>query len=380
MLGFEGYAEDANTINSEMNRFRADRDNIVGMNKQLKEQAEQTFQTKNIESIIENVGIVGATKGIHSFVKKGYDYKFKRFGDKGLKDLDERLGKKMGLSYKKKLKAKTKGGEAKEGEEEEAEAEAEPEFEAGGEVERGAGEEDSLSSFIQRTRNRLTQQARNKMSQLRNRISQQEEGKYDDVEEPEEGVEMQPMERAQAQEEGVADEEDVNKALDDNVSPEEFQEHLDSKYNFSEEAGAGEGAEAGELGGEAAEAAASAGADVASGAAEGVAAAAGDIASGAAGAATEAVAGGIEAVGSALDSTGVLAPFGFLLNIAGLFAAGVGAAEAGMTIAKELAGPDDKDIPKIPVPKQPKTMAQKGLLVTPHFNSLDTYGSINTAW
>jgi hypothetical protein len=187
-------------------------------------------------------------------------------------------------------------------------------------------------------------------------MSQQEEA----AEQPEQ-IEMQPMEQ-----EGQADAEDLDKALDDNVSPEEFQDHLDNKYNFSEGAGEGAGEGVGEGVGEAV--------------GEVAGEAAGEGAGAAAGAAAEGVAGAVESVGSALDATGVLAPFGFLLNIAGLFAAGVGAVEAGETIAKELSGPDDKDIPRIPVPKQPKTMAQKGLLVTPHFNSLDTYGSVNTAW
>jgi len=191
-------------------------------------------------------------------------------------------------------------------------------------------------------------------------MSQQEEA----AEQPEE-IEMQPMEQ-----EGQADAEDLNKALDDNVSPEEFQDHLDNKYNFSEGAGEGAGEGIGEGVGE------SIGEGVTEAVGTGVTEAVGTGATEVAAGVTSAV----ESIGTAMDATGVLAPFGFLLNIAGLFAAGVGAVEAGETIAKELAGPDDKDIPKIPVPKQPKTMAQKGLLVTPHFNSLDTYGSVNTAW
>ena len=394
MFGFQGYSEDAGAINSELERYRADKDNIIGMNSQLKEQAEQLFTTKNIENVVENFGIVGAVKGLHSYGTKAYNYKFndkyaEKFGGRSLKDLDQKLGKKMGLTYKRKLKAKTKGGEAKEGAEENEDVEAEPEPEDGGEVERGAseversegaaGEEDNLSSFIQRMRNRITPQPEPEEEQS---FREPAEGKYD-----EEGA-------GGAEEVGEADQEDIRMALDENVSVEEYQDHLDSKYNFSEEGGynfseAAEnvvgdvGGQLGELGGSAAQAAsgaAGAAGDIAAGAAGDLAAAAGDIASGAAGAASEALAGGIESIATAMDATGVLAPIGFLLNIGGLFAAGFGAYEAAETIGKEIAGPTDKDIPQVALPDKPKTMAEKGILVTPHFNSLDTYGSVSTSW
>ena len=368
MFGFQGYSEDAGAINSELERYRADKDNIIGMNSQLKEQAEQLFTTKNIENVVENFGIVGAVKGLHSYGTRAYNYKFndkyaEKFGGRSLKELDQKLGKKMGLTYKRKLKAKTKGGEAKEGAEENEDVEAEPEPEDGGEVERGAseversegaaGEEDNLSSFIQRMRNRITPQPEPEEEQS---FREPAEGKYD-----EEGA-------GGAEEVGEADQEDLSKALDEDVSPEEFQDHLDSKYNFTEEGGYnfGEAAEnvvgdvggqLGELGGSAAQAA-----------------------SGAAGAASEALAGGIESIATAMDATGVLAPIGFLLNIGGLFAAGFGAYEAAETIGKEISGPTDKDIPQVALPDKPKTMAEKGILVTPHFNSLDTYGSVSTSW
>src|SRR6056300_891162 len=161
------------------------------------------------------------------------------------------------------------------------------------------------------------------------------------------------------------------------ASREYDEDELEQRFNQGEEMA--EQDAGGEVGGEAADAV-SAGASAVSDAIGGAASAAGDVAAGAASAATDAVAGGLEAAGTALDSTGVLAPIGFLLNIGGLFATAFGVYEAADTIAKEIRGPTKQDIPSVPVPNQPKTMAQKGILVTPHFNSLDTYGSVSSAW
>src|SRR5210317_1862453 len=116
MLGFEGYAEDAGSINGDLERFRSDKDRAIGMNKQLKEQAEQLFTTKNIENVAQNFGIVGATKALDTYGNKAYEYKFsdkyaEKFGARSLKELDQKLGRKMGLSWKKGLKARAKGGE-----------------------------------------------------------------------------------------------------------------------------------------------------------------------------------------------------------------------------------------------------------------------------
>lgn len=371
MLGFEGYAQDAGAINSELSRYRADKDNVIGMNKQLKEQAEQLFTTKNIENVAQNFGIVGATKALDTYGNKAYEYKFsdkyaEKFGGRSLKELDRKLGRKMGLKWKKGLKKS--GGEARLTKQSTNIAEEAEKGQTLGQrvTDPETGKEDDLASFIERQKQKMG--------------SREEE-------QPEEEEEMQEMRERPQEEEKYPDEEEEEEQQQ--PSREVDDDELESRFQAGEEMAEQEGGEAGELAtqsGELGESASSAVSDVAGAAgeaAEGVASAAADAVGGiaeGASAAASSVAGGLEAAGSALDATGVLAPIGFLLNIGGLFAAGFGVYEAADTIAKEIRGPTDKDIPSVPVPQQPKTMAQKGLLVTPHFNSLDTYGSVSTSW
>ena len=372
MLGFQGYEEDAGAINSELSRYRSDKDNVIGMNKQLKEQAEQLFTTKNIENVAQNFGIVGATKALDTYGNKAYEYKFsdkyaEKFGGRSLKELDRKLGRKMGLSWKKGLKKS--GGEARVSKQNPSIAEEAEKGQSVGQkvTDPETGNEDNLASYIERQKQKL--------------------GSREEEQPEEEGEELQEM-RGRPQEEEKYAEEDEEE--EQQPSREVDEDELERRFQQGEEMAGEEGGEAGEASsstagelGEAASSAISDAAGAAGEAAEGVASAAGEaiggIAEGASAAASS-VAGGLEAAGSALDATGVLAPIGFLLNIGGLFAAGFGVYEAADTIAKEIRGPTDKDIPSVPVPKQPKTMAQKGLLVTPHFNSLDTYGSVSSSW
>lgn len=371
MLGFQGYEADAGAINSELSRYRSDKDNVIGMNKQLKEQAEQLFTTKNIENVAQNFGIVGATKALDTYGNKAYEYKFsdkyaEKFGARSLKELDQKLGRKMGLKWKKGLKKS--GGEARVSKQNPSIAE---EAEKGQSVEQRitdpeTGKEDNLANFIERQKQKL--------------------GSREEEQPEEEGEEMQDMRGRQRpeEEEKYPEEDEPQQQASRQVDEDELDRRLQQGEDMAGEEGGEAGGEAssstaGELG-ETASSAISDAAGAAGEAGEAAASAVGEAVGGAADAASSAVAGGLEAVGSALDATGVLAPIGFLLNIGGLFAAGFGVYEAADTIAKEIRGPTDKDIPSVPVPKQPKTMAQKGLLVTPHFNSLDTYGSVSSSW
>src|SRR5210317_1316996 len=158
MLGFEGYADDAGRINSELERYRSDKDRAIGMNKQLKEQAEQLFTTKNIETVAQNFGIVGATKALDTYGNKAYEYKFsdkyaEKFGARSLKELDQKLGRKMGLSWKKGLKARAKGGEVTPSKKAPSlnEEVGKSGRQSGQRVQdpEGEGEEDNLASFIE---------------------------------------------------------------------------------------------------------------------------------------------------------------------------------------------------------------------------------------
>src|SRR5210317_1466084 len=365
MLGFEGYAEDAGAINSDLERFRSDKDRAIGMNKQLKEQAEQLFTTKNIENVAQNFGIVGATKALDTYGNKAYEYKFsdkyaEKFGARSLKELDQKLGRKMGLSWKKGLKARAKGGEVTPSKKAPSlnEEVGKSGRQSGQRVQdpEGEGEEDNLASFIEKQKQ-----------------------KYGSVEEEQEEDQSSFREQAEEKYPDEEPEQQASREYDDDELEKRFQQGEE----MAEEGGEASSSTAGELGEGAAKAASSAVSDAAGAAgdvAEGAASAAADAVGGAASAATDAVAGGLEAAGTALDATGVLAPIGLLLNIGGLFATAFGVYEAADTIVKEIHGPTKEDIPSVPVPNQPKTMAQKGLLVTPHFNSLDTYGSVSSAW
>lgn len=157
---------------------------------------------------------------------------------------------------------------------------------------------------------------------------------------------------------GEHDPEDLDKALDDNVSPEEFQAHLDSKYNFKSGA-EGEAGEAGDIAGEAG--------DVA-----------GDVAEAGAGIAeattAEEVGGGLEVAGTALEATGILAPFGFLLQALGVGADAFGAYEAGKGVVdafeNDVLGQKTYKTPTIVTPVQPKTLLSQHMLITPTSDTL----------
>jgi hypothetical protein len=375
MLGFEGYAEDAGSINGDLERFRSDKDRAIGMNKQLKEQAEQLFTTKNIENVAQNFGIVGATKALDTYGNKAYEYKFsdkyaEKFGARSLKELDQKLGRKMGLSWKKGLKAKAKGGEVKPSRKAPSlnEEVGKSGRQSGQRVTdpEGEGEEDNLASFIEKQKQKYGSVEEEQPEEEQSSFRDQSEEKYPDEDEEEEEPQQASREY---------DDDELEQRFQQGEDMAE-QDAADSTVNSSSSA-------SGELGGEGAEAAAEGAGDVVGDVAAGAADAVTGVAEGAAAAAggvADAVSGGLEAAGTALDATGVLAPIGFLLNIGGLFATAFGVYEAADTIVKEIRGPTKDAIPSVPVPNQPKTMAQKGLLVTPHFNSLDTYGSVSSAW
>src|SRR5210317_1122902 len=194
MLGFEGYAEDAGAINSDLERFRSDKDRAIGMNKQLKEQAEQLFTTKNIETVAQNFGIVGATKALDTYGNKAYEYKFsdkyaEKFGGRSLKELDQKLGRRMGLSWKKSLKGKAKGGEIKPSKKAPS---LNDELEKGGKQSgqrvtdpEGEGEDD-LASYIEREKQKLGSVEEEQPEEEQSSFRDQSEQKYPDEDEEEE--------------------------------------------------------------------------------------------------------------------------------------------------------------------------------------------------
>ena len=148
--------------------------------------------------------------------------------------------------------------------------------------------------------------------------------------------------------EPVADPEDLAKATDEGVSVEDFQKHLDEKYDFG---GTNETSEVGE--------------SVAAGLGEDVA--------------TEE---GLQASAGLFASTGILAPLAGAAEVAGdVFALYEGIKGVGEWFSRDILHQTAPSFTPVDAPTQPKTLAQRGYLVTP---SVDTYdlphNTLSNAW
>lgn len=94
---------------------------------------------------------------------------------------------------------------------------------------------------------------------------------------------------------------------------------------------------------------------------------------------------GLEGAGTALDATGIGAVVGVPLQIAGAVLEGGALFEAGKGIVdwvEQLFGkkPDAPTVSKVRIPKAPPTMAQRGMLITPTMDTLDTQPSFGGGW
>jgi hypothetical protein len=99
----------------------------------------------------------------------------------------------------------------------------------------------------------------------------------------------------------------------------------------------------------------------------------------------EGVGAGLEGVGTALDATGVGAIVGVPLQVAGAVLEGGALYEAGKGIVdwvEQLFGkkPDAPSVKKVSIPKPPPTLAQRGMLITPTMDTLDTQPSFAGGW
>ena len=102
-------------------------------------------------------------------------------------------------------------------------------------------------------------------------------------------------------------------------------------------------------------------------------------------AAEEGVGAGLEGAGAALDATGVGAIVGVPLQVAGAVLEGGALYEAGKGIVdwvEQLFGkkPDAPQVAKVKIPPPPPTLAQKGMLITPTMDTLDTQPSFAGGW
>ena len=322
-LGGNGYLADINQINSNLANFRG-----------LQAQARQAQKDINIQAKQENdlddlrkVGTGISEKAFKDAISKyGSKLYYNRFGGgQSLKDLDYRLGDKL-LGRLPADKALPQGQVRDSG------------------VELGD------------------------MGKAPRPMTTPEEAERPMIEKLGEGAEDAEHNPADAVDKeggmGEHDPEDVEKALDDDITPQEFTDHLDSKYNFG---GEGEGEGVDELAGggaDIAESAGSAGADLA-----------GDVATGTA----------LEATGTALDATGVLAPVGAIFNLIGAGLDIFGAVEAGKGIVdafeNDVLGHQTYKTPQIQQPQAPNTLLSKNLLITPTSDTLHQQGSsFATGW
>lgn len=99
----------------------------------------------------------------------------------------------------------------------------------------------------------------------------------------------------------------------------------------------------------------------------------------------EGVGAGLEGAGTALDATGVGAIVGVPLQIAGAVLEGGALYEAGKGIVdwvEQLFGkkPDAPSTKTLSLPKAPPSLAQKGMLLTPTMDTLDTQPSFSGGW
>jgi len=94
----------------------------------------------------------------------------------------------------------------------------------------------------------------------------------------------------------------------------------------------------------------------------------------------EGIAGGLEGTGLALDATGALAPIGLLLNAAGFAVEAFTAFEAGKGVIDwfehDILGEPLPKPPSIAEPKMPQTAAQRGQMIIPTTDTLDTQPTV----
>lgn len=88
---YNAYAESANEINSNLASYRADVDNIRGINKQLVQQAREKTDIDAIRDIASEAGVRAFKSAMSKYGSKLYDAKIPGLGG-SIKDADTRLG------------------------------------------------------------------------------------------------------------------------------------------------------------------------------------------------------------------------------------------------------------------------------------------------
>ena len=344
MKGMGAYEQGAAEINSNLASYRADVDNIKSQNKALIESAKQTTDLNALRDLGAEVGVRTIKKFAGKVGGKLYSYKL---GDRGsLEDWDKKMGKRLTKFAKKKLGM---GGDADEVEES------------------GEG--------VEMTGNPTASSVQDNIPEAESGVGEEAEsglGEGAEVENP--GTFEEFMEQFDVPRTSTGDidfdraNEQINMGQEDrasrNMRSEGNREAGEREQMGQEDRDVGdEGEDAGE------DVAEDIGEDVGEDAAgEGVA---------------EGVAGGLEAAGAALDATGALAPIGLAMNALGAIVEGgvivKGVEDAVDWFKQDILGEKPK-VPQVAIPKAPPTLAEKGLLIQPSFDTAQDLPSTAGGW
>ena len=347
MKGMGAYEQGAAEINNNLASYRADVDNIRGKNKQLIEQARQTTDLNALRDLGAEMGVRTLKKFGAKVGGKLYSYKL---GERGsLEDWDKEMGKRLTKFAKRKIGM---GGDADEVAEsgEGVEMTGNP---TASTVQENIPEAEEPASEFGSTAEDLT-------------TAEDNPGTFEDFMEQFD-VPRQPngdIDFDRANEQLNMGEEDMR---GQRMRSEANRESGEREQMGNEDRDAGAEDEGAEDAGE--DVAEDIGEDVGEDAAEEGAA--------------SGIGAGIEAAGAALDATGVLAPVGLAMNAIGAVVEGgvlvKGFEDAVDWFKQDILGEKPK-APQITIPKAPPTLAEKGLLIQPSFDTAQDLPSTAGGW
>lgn len=382
--GLGAYAQSAAQINSNLGAYRADVDNIKAQNKQLVQSAEQTIDLDALKGLGEELAVRGFKQMVGKYGSKLYEYKIPKL-NKSVGDLD-REGTEGLKKFGKRAFNKARGYDP-EGDVEETgegvemdtfstnsrmggagDSSAETMEDGGGDMVDDNMADDALvdgedpvtsgsfEDFMNQFNTPTTDTGDIDFQRSSNQLQMGQED-----------MQSRSLQREglnETRERGDMGNEDTN--AHDRDADERGEEGGEDEP--LEDSAEGMEGDAGDL----ADGARSALSDATEGASDAL----GGLAEGAAteGADT-AVAGGLEAAGTALDATGVGAIVGIPLQVAGAVLEGGALYEAGKSVVdwfeQSILG-EKPPVPTMKIPKMPPSIAQRGLLLTPNLDTIDT--------
>jgi len=379
--GLGAYAQSAAQINSNLGAYRADVDNIKAQNKQLVQSAEQTVDLDALKGLGEELAVRGFKQMVGKYGSKLYEYKIPKL-NKSVGDLD-REGtegiKKFGKRAFNKARGYDPEGDVEttgEGVEMDTfstnsrmggagDSSAETMEDGGGDMVEDNMADDALvdgedpvtSGSFEDFMNQFNTPSTDTGDIDFERSSNQMNMRGEDMQ----SRSLQQEGLNEDRERGDMANEDTN--AHDGEGEEDRGEEGGEDEPLEDTAEGMEG-DAGDLADGARTALGDAG-DALGGLAEGAATEGADTAAAA----------GLEAAGTALDATGVGAIVGIPLQIAGAVLEGGALYEAGKSVVDWF----EQDIlqmkppvPSMKIPKMPPSIAQRGLLLTPNLDTVDT--------